>query len=95
MDDNFDDLFMEMEGGEKPEEFPNLPAELQGKDLTPDETEKLKNDFPTLRDYITISFNREQEQELADLLGVSVLNTKIKNTYTLDELKGMRKYGLL
>ena len=93
--DNFDDLFMEMEGGEKPEEFPNLPAELQGKDLTPDETEKLKNDFPTLRDYITISFNREQTQELAELLGVPMLDPKKKNTYTFDELKGMKTYGLL
>ena len=77
------------------DEFENLPVELQGKDLMPDEMEKLQNDFPTLRDYITISFNREQEGELAELLGVSVLNTKIKNTYTLDELKGMKKYGLL
>lgn len=93
--DNFDDLFMEMEGGEKGEEFPNLPVELQGKDLTPDETEKLKNDFPTLRDYITISFNREQIKELAELLGVPMLDPKKKNTYTFDELKGMKTYGLL
>jgi len=93
--DNFDDLFMGMEGGEKPEEFPNLPAELQGKDLTPDKTEKLKNDFPTLRDYITISFNREQTKELAELLGVPMLDPKKKNTYTFDELRGMKTYGLL
>ena len=39
------ELFMESQGEEKPEEFPNLPIELQGKDLTPDETEKLKNTF--------------------------------------------------
>ncbi len=93
--DDFDELFMEMQGEEKPEEFPNLPAELQGKDLTPDETEKLKNDFPTLRDYITISFNREQTKELAELLGVPMLDPKKKNTYTFDELKGMKTYGLL
>lgn len=89
------ELFMESQGEEKREEFPNLPAELQGKDLTPDETEKLKNDFPTLRDYITISFNREQTKELAELLGVPMLDPKKKNTYTFDELKGMKTYGLL
>lgn len=93
--DNFDDLFMEMEGEDKPEEFSNLPIELRGKDLTPYETEKLKNDFPTFRDYITISFNREQTQELAELLCVPMLNPKKKNTYTFDELKGMKTYGLL
>ena len=88
------ELFMENQG-ESHEEFPNLPVELQGKDLTPDETEKLKNDFPTLRDYITISFNREQTKELAELLGVPMLDVKKKNTYTFDELKGMKNYGLL
>lgn len=77
------------------EEFPNLPIELQGKDLKPHFTEKLKNDFPTLRDYITISFNREQTKELAELLGLPLLDPTKKNTYTLDELKEQMKYGLL
>ena len=89
------ELFMESQGEDKPEEFPNLPVEIAGKDLTPDETEKLKNDFPTLRDYIAISFNREQTKELAELLGVSMLDPKKKNIYTFDELKGMKTYGLL
>lgn len=51
--DDFD-FFMEDQEIEK-EEFPNLPEELRGIDLNPDESEKLKNDFPTLKQYITIS----------------------------------------
>lgn len=80
---------------EEKEEFPNLPEELCGKDLTPDETEKLKNDFPTLCDYVTISFRRDQVKEVAEFLGLPILEPRKKNTYKFDELKENKEYGLL
>lgn len=92
--DDFE-FFMESQGEEKGEEFPNLPVELQGKDLNPDHMDRLKNDFPVIVDYIAISFRCDQTQEVADFLGIPLLDTKKKNTYKFDELKGNRKYGLL
>lgn len=91
--DDFD-FFMESQETEK-EEFPNLPEELQGKDLTPDESEKLKNDFPTLKQYITISFTEDQTSELAKILGLPVLDPRRQNTYSFDQIKGARENGLL
>lgn len=88
------DLFMEDQETEK-EEFPNLPEELRGVDLNPDESEKLKNDFPTLKQYITISFLDSQTKELAELLGVPLLDPRKKNTYSFDEIKGAKENGLL
>lgn len=92
MDDfNF---FMDEQVEEK-EEFPNLPKELQGIDLNPDESEKLKNDFLTLKQYITISFLESQTKELAEILGVPLLDPKKKNTYSFEEIKGAKENGLL
>lgn len=93
MSENFD-LFMEEQETEK-EEFPNLPKELQGIDLNPDESEKLKNDFPTLKQYITISFTENQTKKLAELLGVPLLDPKKKNTYSFEEIVGAKENGLL
>lgn len=91
--DDFD-FFMDEQVEEK-EEFPNLPEELQGIDLNPDESEKLKNDFPTLKQYITISFLESQTKELAEILGVPLLDPKKKNTYSFEEIKGAKENGLL
>jgi hypothetical protein len=91
--DDFD-FFMDEQVEEK-EEFPNLPKELQGIDLNPDESEKLKNDFPTLKQYITISFLESQTKELAEILGVPLLDLKKKNTYSFEEIKGAKENGLL
>lgn len=93
MSDDFE-FFMEDQETEK-EEFPNLPKELKGIDLNPDESEKLKNDFPTLKQYITISFTEDQMKELAEILGVPLLDPRKKNTYSFDEIKGAKNNGLL
>lgn len=93
MSDEFE-FFMEDQEIEK-EEFPNLPEELRGIDLNPDESEKLKNDFPTLKQYITISFLDSQTKEPAELLGVPLLDPKKKNTYSFEEIKGAKENGLL
>ena len=93
MDEDFD--FFEENIKPKQEEFPNLPVELQGVDCTPDETEKLVGDFPTLKDYITISFLRSQSQELADLLGIPLIDATKKNTYSFEEIMESNKDGLL
>jgi hypothetical protein len=91
--DDFD-FYMDEQVEEK-EEFPNLPEELQGIDLNPDESEKLKNDFPTLKQYITISFTDDQTKALADLLGLPMLDPRKKNTYSFEEIKGAKENGLL
>ena len=90
-----DDLFGAFEGVEKKDDFENLPKELVGLDLTPDPSEKLVGDFPTLMDYITISFRKEQSQELADLLGLPMIDSRRQSTYTFDAIKARRDYGLL
>ena len=80
---------------EEKEEFPNLPEELRGIDLKPDENEKLKNDFPVLKKRIIITFSENQSDELAEILGVPMLDTKNRNLFSLEEIKGMRENGLL
>ena len=92
-DEDFE-FYMEEQETEK-EEFPNLPEELQGIDLNPDESEKLKNDFPTLKQYITISFTEDQTKKLAEILGVPLLDPKKKNTYSFEEIVGAKEDGLL
>lgn len=77
------------------EEFPNLPPELQGKDLTPEKLEKIDNDYETLRDHIIIVFERGQIDELAKFLGLPKIDMKKKNVYTFNEIKVERDYGLL
>lgn len=88
------EFFMEEQETEK-EEFPNLPEELKGIDLNPDDGEKLKNDFPTLKQYITISFTEDQTEKLAEILGVPLLDPKKKNTYSFEEIVGAKEDGLL
>ena len=80
---------------EEKEEFPNLPEELRGKDLTPDETEKLKNDFSVSKERIIITFSSNQTKELAEFLGMPVLNPRRKNLYTFEEIKSIAENGLL
>lgn len=80
---------------EEKEEFPNLPVELKGIDLKPDENEKLKNDFPVLKKRIIITFSENQSDELVEILGVPMLDTKNRNLFSLEEIKGMRENGLL
>lgn len=61
----------------------NLPDELQGVDLNPEELEKLQGDDETAKERIIIVYNKEVEEELAALLGLKEID---KVVYDFDEL---------
>ena len=62
----------------------NLPPELQGRDLTPDELEKLQGSDNTLMQRVLITFRPEQAKAVADMLGLDEIE---KVVYKFDELK--------
>lgn len=61
-----------------------LPQELQGKDLTPDDLPKIEGDDATAMERIIITFKKEDASYLAALLGLASID---KVLYTVDELK--------
>lgn len=67
--------------GDTPDE---LPIELQGKDLTPDDLPKIEGDDKTAMERIIISFKSEERDYLAALLGLASID---KVLYSVDELK--------
>lgn len=62
----------------------NLPPELQGKELDPDELPDIQGDDETLKERIIIVYSKGDEEYLAALIGVKKLD---KTVYNLDELK--------
>lgn len=71
--------FGENGGGEN-----NLPPELQGRDLIPDELEKLTGDDRTAMQRVIIVYKPEQAKAVADMLGLDEIE---KVVYRYDELK--------
>lgn len=65
----------------------NLPPELQGKDLTPDDLEKLQGDDKTAMQRIILCYKEDEVQGVAELLGVSLEVLSKKVVYTYEELK--------
>ena len=61
-----------------------LPIELQGKDLTPDDLPKIEGDDQTAMERIIITFKSEERDYLAALLGLASID---KVLYSVDELK--------
>lgn len=74
--------------------FENLPEELQGVDCSPDKLAPMKNDFDTIQDRIIITYKKEQMKELADFLGLPLLDKKAKVVYTFEEVMANKKFGL-
>ena len=62
----------------------NLPPELQGRDLLPDELEKLQGSDNTLMQRVIINYNPDQAKEVAEMLGLDEIE---KVLYRFDELK--------
>lgn len=62
----------------------NLPEELQGRNLIPDELEKLQGRDETLMQRVIITYKPEQEKQVAELLGLDEIE---KVMYKFDELK--------
>lgn len=61
-----------------------LPEELQGVDLTPDDLPDIQGDDETEKQRIIIVYSKDQEDYLAALIGVAKID---KVVYNLDELK--------
>lgn len=62
----------------------NLPPELQGVDLQPDDLEKINGDDNTDKKRIIISYYPKEESEVAALIGLEKIE---KITYDFDEIK--------
>lgn len=62
----------------------NLPPELQGRNLIPDELEKLQGNDNTLMQRVIITYKPEQAKQVADMLGLDDIE---KVVYKYDELK--------
>ena len=62
----------------------NLPPELQGRDLNPDELEKLQGNDNTLMQRVIITYKPEQAKDVAEMLGLDDIE---KVMYKYDELK--------
>ncbi|MCL1933268.1 MAG: hypothetical protein FWF53_05620 [Candidatus Azobacteroides sp.] len=60
-----------------------LPPEISGKDLTPDDLEKLTGDDNTLMNRIIITFPVEKQTELENMLGIKIN----KVIFSMNELR--------
>ncbi len=61
----------------------NLPAELQGKDIDPDDLPKVQGDDEVAMERVIIVFPRERTAEMASLLGIPSID---KVVYNISEL---------
>lgn len=61
----------------------NLPPELQGIDLVPEELEKLQGEDKTEMQRVIITYKPEQAKAVADMLGIDEVE---KVVYRFDEL---------
>jgi hypothetical protein len=59
----------------------NLPQELQGQDLTPDDLPKIEGDDKTATERIIIVYKPEQKETLEGIIGIGI----DKVVYRLDE----------
>lgn len=60
-----------------------LPEELQGIDITPDDLPKLEGDDETPMERVIITYPKDRENEIASLLGLSSIDKVI---YSIDEV---------
>lgn len=64
----------------------NLPPELQGQDLLPDDLEKLQGDDRTAMQRVILCYKEDEVQALADLLGITTDDLQKKVVYRMSEL---------
>lgn len=68
----------------------NLPPELQGIDLNPDELPTIKGDDERPCDYLIITYEEEDKERLLELLGIDPERFTNHICYTIDEIEEMR-----
>lgn len=73
----------QIEGTASPDDVFNLPPELDGVDINPDDLPKIEGDDETAMERIIIVYPKEREAELAKLVGLEKVD---KVVYNIDEL---------
>ena len=73
----------QIEGAASPDDVFNLPPELDGVDINPDDLPKIEGDDETAMERIIIVYPKEREAELAKLVGLEKVD---KVVYNIDEL---------
>ena len=69
--------------GEQPFDGSNLPPELQGADISPDDLPKIEGDNATAMERVIIVYPKERAEEIANLLGLPQID---KVVYNIKEL---------
>ncbi len=86
---NGGDKTKELTNAESGEHIPfdgsNLPPELQGQDINPDELPKIEGSNETAMERIIIVYPKERSDEIASLVGLSKIE---KVVYNIDEIVG-------
>ena len=73
----------EQENGDRAFDGTNLPPELQGQDINPDDLPKIEGDNQTAMERIIIVYPKDRAAEIAALIGLESIE---KVVYNLDEL---------
>ncbi len=73
----------EAAGGEAPFDGSNLPPELQGQDINPDDLPKIEGDNATAMERVILVYPKERTEEIARLLGLEKID---KVVYNINEL---------
>lgn len=71
------------QAGEQPFDGSNLPPELQGQDISPDELPKIEGDNATAMDRVILVYPKDRAEEVAQLLGLAKIE---KVVYNVNEL---------
>ena len=69
----------QIEGAASPDDVFNLPPELDGVDINPDDLPKIEGDDETAMERIIIVYPKEREAELAKLIGLNEIQKVIYN----------------
>ena len=69
----------EAENGETPFDGSNLPPELQGQDINPDDLPKIEGDNETAMERIILVYPKDRADEIAQLLGLTKIDKVVYN----------------
>lgn len=83
----------EQSNGEVPFDGSNLPPELQGKDINPDDLPKIEGSNETAMERIIIVYPKEKAAELAALLGLGGIEKVVYSFAELTESNGEKPEG--
>ena len=76
---NGNDLAAAEQAGEHPFDGSNLPPELQGQDINPDNLPKIEGNDETAMERIILVYPKERAEEVAQLLGLTKIDKVVYN----------------